>query len=89
MSKKLSVEIMEFKGAMMDLAAASIHIFTGFSLETSTSEFWFIGFLANVNVLIGTVSTEVNSFIIFLRNMHAKVEEELLGLAKVRVTIGL
>src|ERR1700726_4193467 len=66
-----------------------IEVFPGLLLETTASEFGLIGLLADVDVLIGTVSAEVDSSIVLLNNMHAEIKKEFPFLCKIGVAIGL
>jgi len=66
-----------------------IEVFPCLRLETTTTEFGLIGFLADVDVLIGTVSAEVDSSIVLLNDMHAEIKKEFPCLCKVGVAIGL
>ena len=66
-----------------------IEVFPCLRLETTATEFWFVGLFANVDVLVWSVSAEVDPVIIFLDDMHAEIKKEFPCLSKVGVAIGL
>src|SRR5579862_853673 len=67
----------------------SFQILHRFRLKTSTAKFRFVGLLAYVNVLIRSVSPEVDATLLFLGNMHAEIEQKFSCLLHVWMTIGL
>lgn len=79
----------EFLYVDTELLCRGIKVFTSFGLETTATKFRLLGFLGDVNVLIGAVTAEVDSIVIFLSDMHTKIEEEFLCLCKIWVAISL
>lgn len=72
-----------------ELLLRLLEILLGLRLETSTTELGLIRLLCNVDVLVRSVSSEVNARIIFFDNVHAEIEKEFPGLSKVGVTVCL
>lgn len=85
-SSAWSIDFLDFDAKLF---GCGVEVFACFRLETSTSKLWPVGLFADVDVLIGAVSAEVDPVIVFLDNVHAKVEEKFPDLGEVGMSVGL